>query len=375
MKQILLFFFLIISSISIKAQTTILDTITVDGLERYYRLYLPVNYSEDANMPLVMNFHGYGSDAIQQELYTGLFLLANTENFVVCHPEGTLDQIGKKFFNVGFPNSTGVDDVNFATTLIDLLIEDYKLDSTRVYSCGMSNGGYFSYKLACERGDKIAAVCSVTGSMVPAQFEACMPAPIPVMQMHGTADPTVLYEGDEIGVPIETLVDYWVNINQCNTEPEYTAIEDVNTDDECTAELFKYTEGINGNEVHFYKIEGGGHSWPSSSIDYGVTNRDFNANQAIWDFFKQYTNVITTTTNETSIAENEMNIYPNPFSDFINIESDFSNLGVKKLYTVSGQLLIETESVNLNTENLPSGLYILNIENEATTESYKLIKH
>lgn len=371
--KFLLFIFLS-STLSLLAQTSIIDTIEVDGLERVYRLHLPPNYSAEDNLPLVMNFHGYGSNAIQQELYTGLFLLANTENFVVCHPEGTLDSQGNQFFNVGFSPGETVDDVSFASTLIDNLVENYGLDATRVYSCGMSNGGYMSYKLACEAGEKIAAICSVTGSMMLAELEACQPSPIPVMQMHGTADATVLYEGNEYTSSIEDLVNYWVNVNACDPTPEITAIEDINTEDNTTAELYKYTDYVYGYDVHFYKIEGGGHTWPNSSINFGITNRDFNSNQVMWDFFKQYTNVLPEPSSN-EIIDNKFSISPNPFENEIQVNDlDNSLNNTLNIYDIHGKLLITTTKNVIETGNLQNGIYFLEISNEKGKTTQKLIK-
>ncbi len=374
MKLAVLFFTLLFGINTSFGQTTIVDTIEVDGIERYFRLHLPPNYSPEANLPLVMNFHGYGSNAIQQELYSGLFLLANTENFVVCHPEGTFNSNGIQFFNAGFTPNETVDDVNFASTLIDHLLETYQLDETRVYSCGMSNGGYISYKLACEIGEKLAAICSVTGSMVIPEQEACNPLPIPVMQMHGTEDPTVLYNGNQFTLGIEELVDYWVNVNQCDITPEITAIEDVDPSDGCTAELYKYSNGIYGNEVHFYKILGGEHTWVNGSITIGVTNRDFDANLAMWEFFKQYTNEIPEPpTNNSSVQNTSINVFPNPFTNELNVNLS-DNFNLVKIYSIDGKLIKSATNNTISTTELTKGVYILEIEANGKHYFEKVVK-
>ena len=43
---------------------------------------------------------------------------------------------------------------------------DFNIDQDRIYACGMSNGGYMSYELACELEDRIAAFGSVTGNFM-----------------------------------------------------------------------------------------------------------------------------------------------------------------------------------------------------------------
>jgi polyhydroxybutyrate depolymerase len=61
----------------------------------------------------------------------------------------------------------------------------------------MSNGGYMSHTLACELSNRITAIASVTGSIFNTQYGSnCHPMrPVPVMQIHGTNDPTVPYIG------------------------------------------------------------------------------------------------------------------------------------------------------------------------------------
>jgi polyhydroxybutyrate depolymerase len=156
---------------------------------------------------------------------------------------------------------------------------------------GMSNGGFMSYRLACELSDKISAIASVTGSMSTNQINTCNPInPIPIMQIHGTLDPTVLYNGS-LGIEaIDDVISFWVNFNNCNTQPIFNNITDLNLIDLCTAEHYIYENGDNDTSVELYKIINGGHTWPGAAIPLAGnnTNQDFNASQVIWQFFNQY---------------------------------------------------------------------------------------
>ena len=154
------------------AQQTITATIEHDGLEREYILYVPAAYSPDEAVPLVLNFHGYTSNATEQMFYGNFRPLANVHNFLIVHPEGTDDDSGNAHWNVGWGGST-VDDVGFTAALLDTLEAAYNINTDRIYSTGMSNGGFMSYQLACAMSDRIAAIASVTGSMNPGQSEAC----------------------------------------------------------------------------------------------------------------------------------------------------------------------------------------------------------
>ena len=56
-------------------------------------------------------------------------------------------------------------DVNFIEAIIDSPSNDYSIDNDRVYACGYSERGVFSYELGCRLINRIAAFSSVSGSM------------------------------------------------------------------------------------------------------------------------------------------------------------------------------------------------------------------
>ena len=97
----------------------------------------------------------------------------------------------------GWTNSSTTDDVDFISSLIDWAADNYNVDLNRVYSTGMSNGGYMSYHLACNLSEKVAAIASVTGSMTPDTYNDCSPNhPTAIMQIHGDVDTVVPYFGN-----------------------------------------------------------------------------------------------------------------------------------------------------------------------------------
>lgn len=353
------------------AQSTT-HTMDHNGLTRSYRLYVPSSYTGDVAVPLLFNLHGYTSNASQQEFYGDFRSIADTANFILVHPEGTLDGSGARFWNA-FGAAGGVDDVGFISALIDLIDEDYNIDLNRVYSCGMSNGGFMSYRLACELGGRITAIASVTGTMPTNSFANCNPyKPTPVMQIHGTADATVPYNGNTSMAAIETVVNWWVNFNQCASAPIATNVPNTNTADMCTAEHFLYPNGSNGSTVEFYKITPGAHTWPGAPITIGVTNQDFNASVEIWRFFSQYsTNNLLATSNFD--AELTFQIYPNPASDILMIATQktiesitITDLSGKQIFAQSGH--IET----INVSDFSSGFYIVHVVSEGNHWAQKI---
>ena len=126
--------------------------------------------------------------------------IADTANIIIVHPQGLLDYTGVTHWNLGQSN---VDDIGFLNSLYSYIVSIYNINLDKVYSTGMSNGGYMSYYLACNISDKIAAIASVTGSMGSFMQLNCNPThPTPVMEIHGTADVIVPFNNILNGIEV-----------------------------------------------------------------------------------------------------------------------------------------------------------------------------
>ena len=260
---------------------TIVDSLIHNGVSRSYILYIPSSYTSNVASPLVFNFHGLTSDANSQMWYGDFRGIADTANFIIVHPQGLLNNLGQTHWNVG--QSAGIDDVGFTETLLDLLSTQYNINLDRVYSTGMSNGGYMSYHLACTLNDKIAAIASVTGAMSQYTQIICNPVhPTPVLEIHGTADAIVSFNA------ILSGLQYWYNYNNCNSIADTTSIPDINFFDGSTVEHIVYNGGDNGVTTELFKIDGGMHTWPGSFFGSTGTNYDIDASVEIWKFFSRY---------------------------------------------------------------------------------------
>jgi polyhydroxybutyrate depolymerase len=370
----------ILFAFNVNAQQNIDKTITHNGLSREYRLYIPASYNANTSVPLLFNLHGYSSNNLQQEFYGNFKPIADTANFIICHPNGTLDLSNNRYWSVGFAPDN-IDDVDFISTLIDEIAASYNIDASRVYSTGMSNGGFMSYSLACQLSDRVAAIASVTGTMTLLQQGNCSPSrTVPVMQIHGTNDPTVPYTGNTNFLHIDTLVKNWVNRNGCTGSPSITNVPDIVTGDGATATRFDYDNCNTGGKVALYKITNGAHTWPGASINIGVTCMDFSASLEIWKFFLQFRhpnpNPIVTVSEKQS---NNIQFYPNPANNTIMVKGNTTNT-IKniQLFDLAGKL--QYAQLN-NAENtiditaLPNGVYMLNVllfNGEIITE--KIIK-
>ncbi|MDG1721063.1 MAG: PHB depolymerase family esterase, partial [Bacteroidia bacterium] len=257
MKYITILLLLIGFDFSISAQQTINRSIVHQGIQRDYILYIPAIYDGSEDVPLVLNFHGYGSNANEQMFYGDFRDIADTEGFLLVHPQGSILN-GDQQWNVGFlGNLNKTDDVGFTAALIDELANSYTINLDRVYATGFSNGGFMSFLLACQLSEKIAAVASVTGSMTPDTYDACnAQQPTPILQIHGTGDSTVPYNGDTWTRSIEDVIFYWVNYNNCESSPTTAALTDINRSDGRTVEHTIYSGGDNGVTTEHMKIIG-----------------------------------------------------------------------------------------------------------------------
>ena len=368
--KIILLGLLISTSLFISAQTTIVDSIMSGGIYRSYRLYVPAAYNGSSPRPLVFNLHGYTSNASQQQYYSNFMPIADTANFLVCYPQGTSIG-GQPYWNAGLSN-TGVNDIQFISDLITVLGNDYSIDVTSIYSCGFSNGGFMSHTLACTLNNKIAAIASVSGSIFLSQYTTCVPnKAVPMMQIHGTLDGTVPYLGNGTMIPVDTVIKFWVNTDNCNQTPVFNAVPDIDLTDGCTAEHYVYSGGTSSSSCELYKIIGGAHSWPGASIIIGTTNEDFNASLKIWLFFRKY-HLQQSVGIEQLQKDSDIFIYPNPCTNILNVEAHhFSSVIIMD---INGRKVLETNQKRIDVSSLACGVYSVVFISGNSRSVKKLVK-
>ena len=366
MKSFLLFCFAALNGI-IFAQNNLTFSFTYQDSVRAYKVYVPQKYLDNptAEVPLLLNLHGLGSENWQQEVYGDFRPIADTENFIICHPNGTFNSSGQRFWNAGFAST--IDDIGFLSALIDTLKLKYNINDEKVFSTGMSNGGFMSLTLACELSDKVKAVASVTGSMTINQITNCSnTSAIPVMQIHGTADPTVAYNGSLGVAGIEAVVGFWVNHNGCDSVAVITNVADVNTSDNSTATRYDFNQNCGDDAaVVFYKIENGGHTWPGGSflLPGLVTNLDFNASVEIWKFFCPESGYVGIKTEQAK--DLEVKVYPNPSNNLLTVKvGDLENILEIKIYNEVGAIVKEQNEKTVNVSRLNNGVYFMKIKTE-----------
>ena len=255
-------------------------TFSHDNVNRNYLIYIPDSYDSEIDYPLMFLFHGFGGIASEFINTADMRDLAESKNFIVVYPQG-LDLGGTgSHWNCSNPsadNKSDVDDIGFIENLIDQLILDYPvIDSKRIYAAGYSNGGFMSYYLGCN-SKKFAAIGSVAGTMLDDSYQSCNASfPTAMINIHGTDDFDVPYDGNIYYPSIPEVVDWWKNFNN-------TPNEDLLTNQDGSIEQYIYYNDAGDRYVEHIKIIGGGHYW-DDKLNYNGTN----TSGLIWGFVSNY---------------------------------------------------------------------------------------
>ena len=254
--------------------------LTHDNRNRFYYLYVPDNLDTNQSIPILFAFHGYGSSALRHLGYTNYIPIADRNNFIVVYPQGESTSTLSAHWNVGgWTSKSPVKDLEFVETVIDLLKDKLPLDETRIYSSGMSNGGYMGYHLACNLSNKFAAIASVTGSMTTSTYDNCSPShPTPILQIHGLLDFVVPYNGNSGSKSIPDVMNYWSNYSSCNSEPDTL----IKYDNYALIRYETYVNCLNDVNIKLILHPTMDHTWPT------INSHNISASNEIWDFVSQY---------------------------------------------------------------------------------------
>lgn len=278
---------------------------------RTYWLHVSPSYDGSKAVPLVIVFHGstlYNSRypfsffrSSWMENYTEFSKKANEKGFIVVYANAKLliyDPLCTPIFgeeksydyNFGWIPSLGwkyVDDIGFIHDLIDIMKQEYTINSSRIYATGMSAGAFMSYSVGAYLSDEVAAIAPDAGTIGgrtdisdPFSYIPAPKNPVSVIAFHSTVDPNVPYDGSNFFVSVNTSISFWVEHNGCNPTPE------INTSASGKVIRETYTNGENGTEVVLYTFKYGGHIWPGNSWWDPVN--EISATDLIWDFFADH---------------------------------------------------------------------------------------
>lgn len=254
------------------------QSIVHDGINREYVLYIPNSYDGTSPVPLMLNFHGFGGSASEYMNYADMRAVAETDTFILVYPQGScLD--GSSHWNPcppGGDNKSNVDDLGFVEALINKISSQYNVDNDRIYAAGYSNGGMMAYGLANYKSELIAAIASVSGTML----DCTGPTnhPMPVIDLHGTSDGVIPYNGNSYYNSVQNQLDHWIDFNNTTTNP----IVSSDNNGGMTIEHYVYDQGDSSVSVEHYKYIGGDHVW------FSATYQGHNTSELIWNFVSRY---------------------------------------------------------------------------------------
>jgi polyhydroxybutyrate depolymerase len=263
------------------------------GRSRVVIVHVPTGYTGSTKVALVLNMHGSGSDASEQELFSGMDATSDEDGFIVAYPQGLIAAGGGFDWNIpgvplfggSYPPPGAADDVGYLTDLVPAMAARYCIDTSRVYATGVSGGGRMASQLACDSSSVFAAVAPVAGLRLPSPCPATRS--VPVIAFHGTADPIDPYNGHgqaywTYSVPV--AAQRWSATDGCRPTPQTTSAAGYT--------LTTYSGCSGGAVVELYLLTGEGHEWPGGptlprtiTSVLGPQSMAVNANSTMWAFF------------------------------------------------------------------------------------------
>jgi polyhydroxybutyrate depolymerase len=265
-----------------------------DGHERPYLLHAPP-IVRGARTPLVLELHGRGIDPVAFDRWTGFSTLADEAGFALAMPgaAGETWNDGR----AGDAVEHGRDDVVYLLAVLDDACERLPIDRRRIYLVGMSNGATMAARFSCEQPMRVAALAQVAGTAAVEVAAACRPqVPVPILNIHGTADRFAPYAGGrargprarlflrtrfEPSIGVDDWARRWVEGNNAHDGPRVETLRPDTT-------VRRWRGAAPVSDVVFCRIEGGGHTWPGSRAwmppFLGRVSRTLDATRVIWGF-------------------------------------------------------------------------------------------
>jgi len=250
--------------------------------QRFYLIDLP----QTPSGAVILALHGAGGNPANFAKVSALSDAALPLGYAVIFAAG-VEAEGRRTWNAlyccGEAAAEGVDDLVFLDSVLADASERFGLDTGRLYLTGMSNGAMLAETYAVLRGAK--AVAGVSGTLDLSQAPA---KPVPLLHIHGRADPVVPYDGG-LGrnatarfTPVEEVIAAFVAAfgNLSPKAHKFDAVQDGTS-----VAQTDYLDPAGRVQVRLISIEGGGHNWPGGDADRRAASQEVSATDAILDFF------------------------------------------------------------------------------------------
>jgi polyhydroxybutyrate depolymerase len=254
------------------------------GQARWLLLHIPAHYRSTLGYPLILSFHGHGSNAEAQERLSGFSQLADQAGFIVAYPQGVRGADGKAGWNTGPWNYPHSNDLAFTAAALSSIQGQLCVNLRRIYATGFSNGGGMTMVLACTMAATFAAIAIVSGGIHPVAG-GCHPVrAVSLLEIHGTADQIVTYNGNALNdhePPVQQTLSTWAELDGCTHQP-------VISSPLVQVLIERWQDCRDGTAVLHYRLAGGVHTWPRSGIAPRIDGHSIHATTVIWQFLQAY---------------------------------------------------------------------------------------
>ncbi|WP_231910185.1 alpha/beta hydrolase family esterase [Corynebacterium cystitidis] len=252
--------------------TTTAESVTVDGKKRTFSLTVPPEATDGARLPLIFVFHGMNESSEAIRDYSNLDL---ARAYVVY-----LDGVDKAWAPAPYAATTGEEDLAFVDAVREKIIAEHNVDTARVFATGLSNGGGFAAYIGCQRPVDFTAVATVSAAYYWKVSEKCSSIPMKLLDIHGTDDKVVSYEGgnrhDTAYHSVPEILEDAADRNHCSDSISITQL---------------WTNGIRqvwddcDAPLEHVRVGSGTHTWPGGEKDPNESTPNDIATKEILKFF------------------------------------------------------------------------------------------
>ncbi len=268
----------------------------IDGINRHAYLYTPSSYDPSQPMPLMLAFHGGQSNSVNFVVITGFNEVAEREGFMVAYPNAHEGHWRDGRNSPRFDQTTN--DVLYVSLLIEKIKRIRNVDRRRIYTAGLSNGGFLVFRLACELSDKIAAYATVAAT-IPEAYDPKPKEPVSLLMIHGLKDKFIPWSGGRMLdatriTSVPKTFKFWKEHNQCESVKADVFADEANLKQEPKLQIrcLKGQACKHNTSLELIVIPGAGHTWPGGfkqpPVILGPTNTILKGSQVIWDFCSRH---------------------------------------------------------------------------------------
>jgi predicted esterase len=167
-----------------------------------YRLFVPENYDTAVSYPLVLCLHGVGECGTDNEIQIKYNRLATSWADTInqhrwpCFVVAPQCPVGMKWANVdpdtrkcNIDKMPITNELLVVNHLLDVLIDEFNIDSNRLYITGLSMGGFGTWDMIARFPDKFAAAVPMSGGGDTSKVSVFKD--VPVWNFHGALDNSV----------------------------------------------------------------------------------------------------------------------------------------------------------------------------------------